>query len=508
MANPNLMPSRGVLAVDIGTTIAKVAVFEPSGRVASLVRAPAPGLDAGGGRSEMDMDGLWTLVAELIREAVSASGLSIEAIGITAICSGAWLVSPDGRPVRPAILWNDGRAADQVEAWNASGVLGRLFAISGNAVFPGYTPAVIRWLQDHEPRSLDDAAATLCCKDWIRYRLTGTLGTDPSDASYMLSDLAAGRFSGEVWKLCGIERHVRLLPTILEPGAVAGVLLSDVAESLGLPPGIPVVVGLTDVAAATLGAGALAPGEACTILGTSCLNTVLLDHPPLDGPAVGVAARTVGGLYLRSMVNTAGTMASEWFLREVWSGTKPPNYAVFDATVAAVPIGARGVVFHPYLNTTGVLSPFVHAHARAQFFGISVEHGKPELGRAVLEGVALSMRDGFAAMPRPPTRLRLVGGGSRSPVWCGIIANCLGIPVDVMEIEEPGAWGVAMLALVACGLAANLPTLAAQGRIRATYQPHPRSHQRYTQLFDLYQGLQRNLAEHWTARAKFLECGT
>lgn len=493
---------RAVLAVDIGTSVVKAAVFDGTGAALRVARAEPPLLDVGAGRSEIDMEALWAVVARLIRDTAAGGDFAIEALALSGTSCGAWLVDAAGRPVRPAILWNDGRAARTIAEWQRAGVLDAIFARSGNVLFPGYTVAVLRWLKEHEPASLAAAAAVVCCKDFVRLRLTGRLATDPSDASYVPFDIAAGRFSPEIFDLCGIGDLVPLLPEIVESGAVAGTLQAQSAALLGLPSGIPVVTGMTDVAATTLGAGALHPGTACTILGTSCLNTLVLAEPMLTGPAVGIAARTVGPTFLRSMVNTAGTLNLDWFLREIWPSTAGDPFAAFEVAAAAVPIGARGLLYHPYLNTTGVLSPFVHPHARAQFFGLSVEHGRADIGRAVLEGVAFAIRDCFAAMPEMPGRLRLTGGGSRSRLWCAIIADCLGVPVDVPLAPEPGAYGVAMLALVATGLAPDLTHLADAVAIEATYEPDRGREARYSELFALYRSVAAHSIENWTLRAR------
>jgi len=496
-------PQTLVLAIDIGTSLAKAVVFEPTGKISSLARAATPLLPPHEGRSEIDMNALWRLVLGLTKEVVADRGMQISAIALSGTSCGAFLIDQGGEPVAPAILWNDGRAARQIEAWQADGTLEKVFRISGNVMFPGYTAAVLRYLQDHDPATLAKAQTVLCCKDWIRFRMTDRRATDMSDASYMPFDIASGCFSPEIWKLCGIEATFGLLPDIVEPGTAAGFLTRQVAGEMGLKEGIPVIAGLTDVASATLGAGSIAAGDACTILGTSCLNSLITDYPPLQGPAVGIAARTHENMFIRSMVNTAGTLNVDWFLRE-FSGDVH-GFEDLEKAVSQSPIGARGIFYLPYLNNTGVLSPFVHPHARAQFFGLSIEHTWADLARAVLEGVAFAIRDCYAAMPTAPTSVRLVGGGTRSAAWCQMIADCLGIRAYAMELEEPGAWGVAMLAIKALEPSRSVSDLARLAVVRSIHMPDPARHQRYSQLFALYRRVAAASFDIWSERALLLD---
>ncbi|MGA8649311.1 MAG: FGGY family carbohydrate kinase, partial [Xanthobacteraceae bacterium] len=380
--------SRNILSIDVGTSTVKAMVFADDGEPCAESRQATPLMAVAAGRAEADMDAIWQAVQEVVRNLPAAYRAEVAGVSLSGISCGAWLVDGTLRPVRSAILWNDGRAAGLIADWQADGRLEEIFRISGNVMFPGYTVPLLRWMKDNEPDQLRRAAHVLCCKDWVRLCMTGRVATDPSDASYMPWDLARRAFSPRLLELCGVADLVHLFPPAIESEALAGLLLPAAAEALGVSAGIAVATGLVDVAASSLGAGVVEPGQACTILGTSCLNSIVTDRCPLDGPAVGIASATVQGRWLRSQVNTAGTMNLDWLIREFWRDTPAAEvHAAVERAAASVPVGARGVLFHPYLNTAGVLSPFVHPHARAQLFGLSVEHGRDEVARAVLEGV-------------------------------------------------------------------------------------------------------------------------
>jgi sugar (pentulose or hexulose) kinase len=269
-----------------------------------------------------------------------------------------------------------------------------------------------------------------------------------------------------------------------------------------------VIAGMMDVAATTLGTGAIRPGQACSIVGTSFLNCFLLDKPGFEPRGVGVQMRTTNSVWLRAMVNTAGTINLDWFLDQLCAAERAdPKLAGSDiyrwaeAQAASVPVGANGLLYHPYLSNAGVISPFFHPAARAQFFGLSVDHTRAHMLRAVYEGVALSMRDCVTAIPDAIDEWFMAGGGSRSGFWCQMFADCTGKTILVPEGEEFGARGVAMLAGVATGIYADVADAARTvSRVRRRFEPDPGLTERYARLHDIYKGVHRHLREDWWDR--------
>ncbi len=461
------------------------------------------------------MEGLWQDVAETVREATRSEALQhgeVRGIGLSGTACGLWLLDGQGRPVRNAILWNDGRAADIVGEWQQSGALGEIFRISGNALFPGYTLACLCWLQRHEPAALQRAAHLLFCKDWIRYRLTGDIATDYSDASYMPYDIRQNDYSDELLAVCGVAATRPIFPPLLDSGAIAGRLGRAVGDGLGLPPGIPIVTGMVDVAATTLGSGAYRVGQACSIVGTSFLNNLLTAEPSFEPSGVGVQARTTDQLYIRSMVNTSGTINLQWFLDQFCAAEQEAAardghdvYAWAEQTAAQAPLGAGGIIYHPYLNTTGVISPFVNPTARAQFFGLSLEHTRAHLLRAVYEGTALSMLDSYLHMPSDVDQVSLSGGGARSAFWCQMFANCTGRTIVIPSGSELGARGVAVLAGVACGVYRDLDDAMSQViQIERRHEPDPKLTRQYHELYELYKRIYEHLSDDWWQRHRLL----
>lgn len=504
-----------LLGIDVGTSIVKVVIFGRAGsELASARRIPHlshPEL----GWSETDMEELWQDVVATMREAVAKPGVvpaAIRGLGVSGTTGSSWLLDEGGNPVRNAILWNDGRAAGIVHEWHEFGLMDELFAVSGNVVFPGCTVAVLRWLKENEPETLKRARHSVFCKDWIRYRLTGEIASEHTDASAVPYDLRAGGFSEEVFTACGVPEALALLPALKNSDDVAGHLLPEIAAAVGLPHGLPVIAGMMDVAATTLGAGAVRPGQACSIVGTSFLNCFLLDDPSFDPPGVGVQMHTIGNTWLRAMVNTAGTVNLDWFFDQLCPAERAdPDlagdgiYRWAEEQAAAIPIGAEGVIYHPYLSNAGVVSPFFHPAARAQFFGLSVDHTRAHMLRAVYEGVALSMRDCAEAIPNEIDEWFMAGGGSRSDFWCQMFADCTGKTILVPEGKEFGARGVAMLAEIATGVYTGpVEAAATVGRVRRRFTPDPRLTVRYAHLHEVYKGVHEHLREDWWNRFKML----
>jgi erythritol kinase len=343
-------------------------------------------------------------------------------------------------------------------------------------------------------------------------RRTSSGSGEHSDVGYLPYDIRASDYSDQLLRACGIESTRRLFPDVIESADVAGYLLPDVAEAVGLKPGIPVVAGLVDVAASTLGAGAYRPGQACTIVGTSFLNNFITAEPSFEPFGVGVQTRAGGAGWVRSMINTAGTLNLEWFINQFCAAEKQAEEAagrsIYDwaeREAASIPIGSGGIIYHPYLNTNGVLSPFLNPAARAQFFGVSVEHTRAHFLRAVYEGTALAMLDCYRQIPVEIDEWYIAGGGKRSVFWTQMLADATGRKILVPAGEELGARGVAILAGVACGVYSGVEDAMQQVIVvERQHDPNPDATAKYHRLYELYRHIYEQLSEAWWERHHLL----
>lgn len=510
------MADKFLLGIDVGTSAIKCVLYDQNCNEVAISNRKPVILREKPGWSEISMDGLWDTVLSAIQEISSDPILTdgrIIGIGIAGTACGAWLLDENHLPIRNGILWNDGRAADILEIWQQEGLLEKIFKISGNAIFPGYPLPLLRWLLMNEPEILEKARHYIFCKDWIRFKLTGQVNIDHSDMGYMPYDIQKGELSGELMNLCGLTSQSRLFGKIVDSDEIVGYVQPHAAEETGLRSGTPVITGLVDVAATTLGSGAYLPGQACSIVGTSFLNNLVGDKPSFEPVGIGAQTKSVNNRYIRSMINTSGTINLDWFLTQFYHINQAGDdfmedqiYVQAEQEAENIPIGSGGIIYHPYLNTTGVISPFVNPTARAQFFGIGIEHNRSHMLRAIYEGTALSMLDCYAHFPVEVDELFISGGGARSPFWCQMFADCTGKQIIVTSGKELGARGVVILAGIACGIYQDLEdAMKSVIRIERVYVPNQENSEKYQRIYELYRKIYTHVAEDWWDRHRLLK---
>ncbi len=438
-----------LLGIDVGTTATKAALFDADrptvplavARRSSATRVPHPSW------SECNPEEVRDAVTGCVRELTARDGVPgrIAAIGLSGTACGAWLVRGI-EPVRPAILWNDGRAADIVARWHADGRMDEIFALSGNVPFPGYTLAVLAWLAEHEPGSLAAADGMLFCKDWIRAWLTGVQGSEESDASYAPFGIADRRWEPRLLELTGTAGHAHLLPELFPPGRTDP-LRREAADALGLPARVPVALGATDIVAGCVGGGAVAPDHAVTILGTSANSSLVTDAPSFEPRGIGIMAAAPLGRWVRTMVNTSGSMTLDWAAGLLSGGDVNRLIAMAGgADTSDLP------VLLPYLSGAGVVSPFVDPYARGAFAGLRAGHGPAEMARAAVEGLAFAVAHGYAVMPNAVEQITAIGGAAQADLLLRTIAGATGATVTRPRGSEFGARGAALLAGLDLGL--------------------------------------------------------
>ncbi|TDE40516.1 carbohydrate kinase [Nonomuraea mesophila] len=502
-----------IICVDAGTTVIKAVGYDSSGaesyvaRRETTVSRPAPG------HAEQDMDAVWAAVADTVREVAARMGErgshesgtvesgtvesgtvesgTVDFVAVTAQGDGCWLVDAGGEPTGPAILWNDARAAATVDAWTRSGLAAAAFRLNGSSAASGLPHAILTWLGANDPGRLDRSHANLTCGGWIFSRMTGQLVADESDASAPFMDLRARAYSAELLAMFGLEWAGRLLPEVRS--CPVAELSADAAATLGLPAGTPVVMAPYDIAATALGAGAVSPGQACGILGTTLCTEVIVGSPDLDGDPTGITIALPGG-YLRAFPTFAGTEVVQWTCRLL--GLDGP--AELGELALQSPPGANGLAFLPYLSPAGERAPFSDPLARGALHGMSFEHGREHVARAVLEGLTMVIRDCLAATGAAPTELRASGGGSASATWLAMIADVTGLPVRRPADAEVGARGAYLVGLAATGAAPSVAAAAAEHvRLRDAVEPDPGRKARYARLFDDFLTLRGADAGTW-----------
>ena len=442
-----------VLGLDVSTTATKAVLVDGMGTVRGIgqheygTSAPLPLW------SEQDPADWWDAAIVAIRaalEAAAAHADEIEAIGLTGQMHGAVLLDGSDRVLRPAILWNDQRTAAECDLIRELVGPSRLISITGNDALNGFTAPKLLWVHEHEPTVWRQIAHLLLPKDYVRLQLTGDHAVDKADGSgTLLFDMRARDWSDEVLGVLGIPRA--WMPRAAEGPEVTGVVSQSAADATGLRPDTPVVAGGGDQAANAIGVGALGPGTMALSLGTSGVVFAGTDHP-LYEPAGRVHAfcHAVPDRWhmMSVMLSAAGSL--RWYRDALAPGT-PFDQLVSEAE--QVPPGSDGLFFLPYLS--GERSPHPDPMARGAFVGLTLSHRRPQLTRAVLEGVAFGLRDGFdlmrAAGIPAPSEIRASGGGMISPLWRQILADVLDVEIVAASTTEGAAYGAALLGAVGAG---------------------------------------------------------
>lgn len=472
------------LSVDVGTSVIKAVAFDADGAEVAVARRASEVLRPAPGHAEQDMAAVWRGVVDTVRSALASTPGRVDLLSVTAQGDGAWLVDDDGEPVRPAILWSDGRNPGLVERWERDGTIARAFGINGSLTFPGLPNAILHWLREHEPERIGRTHRALYCGGWIFFKLTGELAVDESDASAPLLDVRSRRYSDELLELFELGWARRLLPEVRRLQGRVGALSAAGARELGLPEGLPVVMAPYDIASTCIGVGATAPGQGCSILGTTLCTEVVTDHVDTSGEPSGFTiAMDLGERYLRAYPTLSGMEVLGWAARLL--GLSEPSDLV--ALAERAEPGAGGVMVAPYLSPAGERAPFLDPNARGSIVGLTVEHGPEHLARAVLEGLSYVVRDCLQASGAELTELRLCGGGANSDVWCRLIADVTGLPTLRSADAEVGAKGAYITGLVATGMEHDLDAAAARlVTLRDRFEPDAERHALYVAGYERF----------------------
>ncbi len=479
----------GFIGLDLGTTGVRAILVSERGAIISAHDAAHELLLPRPGWAESDAQRWWSGAIQTLA-AVAADarsrGIAPAAIGLTGQMHGAVLLDGAGGVVRPPILWCDVRTGPQAQA--AERALGsELVAVAGNPALPNFTATKLLWVREVEPERFGRVRHLLLPKDYIRYRLTGMLATDVTDASgTLLFDVARRSWSRSI--LAALELPESLLPPAFESVEVAGTLTAEAAAATGLPRGLPVAAGAGDQPAGAIGAGVTGPDGSMISLGTSGVVFVPTRRPlPDPDGRLHLLCAAVAGQWCYLGVTQAAAESLRWLSERVLNQEIPQ---LLEAA-AQVPPGARGLRYLPYLM--GERTPHLDAQARGAFFGLTARHGAADLTRAVLEGVAMSLRDAVElvlGLGSAVTDARVIGGGARSPLWRSILSAVLGMPVGHLPTEEGPALGAAVLAAVAVGAHASVVS-AAQAMVPPPRRepPDPGAHAAYQRAYESYRAL-------------------
>jgi xylulokinase len=439
------------LGIDIGTGGSRAVVIDEAGQIlASATVGHEEFASPEIGWAEQNPDDWWRASAAAVRavlETVSAD--TIAAVSFSGQMHGSVFLDEGDRVVRPALLWCDQRTEKQCREITEKIGKERLIELVSNPAVTGFTLPKILWLRENEPQQFEKVRAVLLPKDYIRLRLSGDKASDVADSSgTLLFDVQNRKWSDEMLAAFALDKG--LFPKVYESTEVTGKVSAEGARETGLIEGTPVVAGAGDNAAGAIGMGIVRAGMLSATIGTSGVIFAVTDSPKLDLKGrIHTLCHAIPGRWHNTGVTLAAGLSFKWFRENFGDGK---SYGELVGEAERVPGGSDGLIWLPYLM--GERTPHLDANARAAFVGLTASHTHAHAVRAILEGVAFSLKDSieiFGELGAHAESIRLGGGGAKSALWQQIQADVYGQTVETIEAEEGAAFGAAILAGVGAG---------------------------------------------------------
>lgn len=481
------------LGLDFGTSSVKGVLMDDHQKLIATATSPLKVSRPHPGWSEQNPESWWkaaNLVVAALRKAKPKAVAAVKGIGMSGQQHGATLIDKNGKVLRPCILWNDARSF--VECEDILKACPNAKAITGNIPLAGFTAPKLLWVKKHEPEIFSQIAKVLLPKDYIRFRMTGTYGSDMSDAAgtYWL-DVAKRDWSDTMLSATGLRREH--MPELFEGTDVTGRITEKLAKAWGMPL-MPVVAGGGgDNASAAVGIGAVKDGQAFVSLGTSGVMFVSnKKFSPNTARAVHAFCHAVPDTWHQMGVILSATASIEWL-----AGLLKTPAPKLTAALGKKLEGPSSVLFLPYLS--GERTPVGDSQIRGAFLGLAHESDVNEMTHAVLDGVAFALRDSFEALNAAGAdvkRLMAVGGGTHSEIWLKIIATVLGVPIDLpVAGDVGGAFGGARMAMIAA-TGQDFKAVCTPPKIAKTIMPETKAtaayaaaYQTYTKIYPAIKGL-------------------
>ena len=488
------------LGIDVGTGGTRAVLVSRDGRVVASCSAEHAAIRSEHiGWAEQEPEDWWRAAKEAIAGVLTESRVApaeIRAVGLTGQMHGCVMLDSDGAVLRPALIWCDQRTQPQCDWLTEKIGFERLIELTCNPALPNFTLTKLLWVREHQPEVFAKIAHVLCPKDYVRYKLTGEFAMDMQEASgTLLLDVTRRRWSAEMAELAGIP--MSWLPRLFEGPEICAAIYKEGAKATGLAVGTPVVAGAGDQGAGAVGMGILAAGSVSATIGTSGVVFAATDAPTKDrlGRLHTFCHAAPGLWHVMGVTNGAGL--SLRYFRDTFAMGRSYDELLTEASGVAA--GSDGLMWTPYLF--GERTPHLDATARAAFVGITASHTRAHFVRAVLEGVAFSLRDTFTLFSElgiPVRSIRLGGGGARGRLWRQIQADVYGQPVEILEAEEGGAFGAALLAGTGAGAWGSVEdACAATVRVAEVIEPRDagamaRAYAEWRRIYPALKGIGKN----------------
>lgn len=482
------------IGVDTGHTTVTARAFDRDWNIASAAATEAGMATPKKGWFEIPIEERWEVVLETLDELESKLRPydSIDGIGLAGAGGGLYLLDEDKEPIRNGITLLDERAQSTYERWKIDGTYQRICNRTGTPSPPGAALLSLRWLKDNDREAYDRTAHILNHKDIVRYRLTGNLAMEPSDATFSFTNHRTQAFDDKLFKLAGVSKKLECLPKLLDASyEVAGHITGDVAARTGLPQGTPVVAGAHDACANTLGVGAMEEHVVMTTGGTWSFSTMVNTKPDVQTDRWCCENFVERGRWMYQIANPTGTLTSDWFVDQFCAQEQreaaTEGIELWDIIEEKIADVETDVMFHPFLagNPYGYI---YHQNASGSFTGVTQSTSREDFIRAIYESIAFMHRWQIELFEQALAveEVRFTGGAAKSEFWAQMFADVLDTPVSTTQIDESGCFGAAMLAAIGTDYLPGVSKTPDLVKIADVYRPSDISYdQRYQQFKNL-----------------------
>ncbi len=439
------------LTIDAGTSVIKTVIFNSKFKQILSYSINNPLITDDFGKSELDMKKFWNLTSKSIKSAILLSKINpkkIIGVGITANMVGFWSIDKNNKPIRNAILWNDTRSSIIFKKKN---IFNELYKITGSITQYGCTIPILKWMSLYEKNNLKKIKYILTCKDWLRFNLTNEIYNDETEVSVFPGDIKKKTLSKKIFKIFNLDtKYLKLFPKIKKSNEIGGYITKKASNMTMLIKGTPVIIGCGDVIASVLGSGGIKNNQKISIIGTTCHNIIIKDNSKIPNNNAGLFFASTNNTWLETMINVSGTTNIDWVINNFFKFSK--NYEdkikiikMFEKKYINMKYPHSSIIFLPYLNYGGSISPFVNFNSKAEIFGLLPHHDNFDILSSCYEGIALSIKDCFGNRIKKNDILYLSGGASNSIILPQLISNALNIKVKTLFNSELGALGVSYL---------------------------------------------------------------
>lgn len=493
-----------LLGIDLGTSSVRVILIDKNAKIYGIAGMEYPISVPKKDWAEQDPELWWKATRDTIQKVlldVNVNPCDIKGIGLSGQMHGTVFMGRNNLPLRPAIIWPDNRSANQCNKLNETIGSAEIYNIVGLPTATGFMAPSVMWVKDHEPEVIKNTVKLLLPKDYIRFKLTGKMATDYTDATGTLFlDIISRKWSERVVQ--ATEINFNILPELLDSSAIAGEVTHRAAQESGLIPGIPVITGGGDQAIGAMGCGLVKDGMSASTIGTGGQLNVCVSKPFFDpGRRTHTLCHVIKNKWILMGAVLSAGLSLRWFrdnfVLESGKQSAGNTYKIFDKEAEKVPPGSNGLLFLPYLS--GDRTPHMDTNARGAFIGLTLQHGKGHLVRSIMEGVGFAMMDSFQIFKQLGVKIESMlcsGGGARSALWRQIQADIYGMSVKTVSNEEHSSFGAALLAGVGVDIFRNIGEACQKSvsYIDTTY-PIPENVEIYQELYETYHSLYPKLKD-------------